>query len=184
MVIKIKDPKRWMLLPEGEVIALEGAGRRPVRLEVNAVTSAAFQVRYPDDSVAFLAAFSGMETIEFVADGPLEVWVTSEADVYFYTDEGRNIAFVDDGQVSFALPHQRRTESEQIIYMQGLMLSNMARRNEQLEVYRAEYEALEAERADSGGLGAGELSADTSVPSVDQSANAGTDGVVGDQPAA
>lgn len=185
MVIKVKDPKRWVLLPQGDIIALEGEGRRPVRLEVNAVTEASFQVVYPDASVAFLAAFRGMEVIEFVAEGPVEVWVTSTGDVHFYTDDGRNVAFVDDGQVSFAQPHQRRSESEQLIYMQGLMLANMQRRNEELEAFRAAAEAMGAENGeDDSGTGEGELSPGAGGQGVDPSADAGAGGVDGQQPAA
>lgn len=184
MVIKIRDPKRWMVLPADEVMALEGEGRRPVRLEVNAVTDASFQAVYPNGDVHHLAAFKGMDTIEFVADGPMEVWVTSEGDVYFYTDEGRNLAFVDDGKVSFAKPHERRGESDQIIYMQGLMLANMQRREQQMAVYLAAAEARAAENENSGGPVTGELPPDTGGEGVQPAPDGGTDGVAGGEPAA
>ncbi|HTN61994.1 MAG TPA: hypothetical protein VL147_10605 [Devosia sp.] len=184
MVIKVRDPKRWFLLPADEAISLEGQGRRPVRLEVNAVGEASFQAVYTDGTVAHLAAFQGMDTIEFVADGPVEVWVTSESDVYFYTDEGRNIAFVDDGKVAFTKPHERRGESEQIIYMQGLMLANMQRRNAQMEVYLAAAQAKEAESANSSGDGTGTVPPDSGTPVVERPADGGTEGVAGDTPAA
>jgi hypothetical protein len=177
MVIKVKDPKRWMRLPAGEVISLEGETVRPVRLEVNALADASFQVRYADDSVVFLAAVKGMEVIEFIADGPLEVWVTSEEDVYFYTDDGRNVAFVDDGQVSFTKPHERRSENEQLVYMQGLMLKNMARRNAELEEWRAEVEAEEA-RVNNLPPAAPSVPSDPEQPPLDPPADGGAGGVV------
>lgn len=184
MVIKVRDPLRWVKLPDGEVISLEGEGRRPVRLEVNAVTDASFQAVYPDGTVVFLAAFKGMDVIEFIADGPMEVWVTSEGEVHFYTDDGRNIAFVDDGQ-SFTKPPQRRSDSEQLIYMQGLMLANMERRNAELEQYRLAWEAREAERVqDDGGTDTGELPAGEGEPGVDPATDAGTSGVAGGDAAA
>ncbi|MFC3705920.1 hypothetical protein ACFOOL_14275 [Devosia honganensis] len=183
MVIKLKDPRRWFQLPVGDVISLEGQGRRPVRLEVNAVTDASFQLVYPDDKVIFLAAFRGMETIEFVADGPVEVWVTSESEVYFYTDEGRNLAFVNDGKVVFAKPHQRRSESEQIIYMQSLMLENERRRNAKLQAAVAEAEAREADSADSGGDDQGELPAGEGQEDPPPAPDPEPEGVAEEQPA-
>ena len=180
MVIKIKDPRRWMMLPAGEVISLEGTGRRPVRLEVNAVTDAHFQIAYPDETVAFLAAVKGIETIEFVADGPVEVWVTSEAEVYFYTDEGRNVAFVNDGKTVFTKPHVRREGSERIIYMQELMLANERRMNAKLAAAVAAYEAREAEGANSGGTGEVAVPPASGEPPLEQSSDAGATGVAGD----
>lgn len=174
MVLKIKDPKRWMQLPLGEVITLEGEGYRPVLLEVNAETDAAFQVVYPDGTVKFLTAFKGMETISFMADGPVEVWVTSEGDVHFYTDDGRNVAFVDDGAVSFAVPHQQRGPSEQVIYMQQLMLRNMQRRNEEMAVHLAAAAERELERENSGGPTEGELPSPAGEPPVQPAPDAGT----------
>lgn len=169
MVIKVKNPLRWFELPMGEVIALEGDGTRPVRLEVNTVTHASFKVVYPNDKVAFLATVNGMETIEFIAHGPCEVWVDSEAEVYFYTDDGRNIAFVNDGKVSFAIPHQRRTESEQIIYMQSLMIKNMERRNARLEVA---VQAMEAVRENGSGPDTGTVPESAGEPPVVPAADA------------
>lgn len=180
MVIKVKNPRRWMTLPFDEVINLEGEGLRPVRLEVNAEAHASFKAVYPDGTVSFLAAFQGMETIEFVADGPVEVWVTSDCEVNFYTDDGRNVAFVDDGKVNFAKPHVRRTESEQTIYMQGLMLANMQRRNEELEEFRAEYEAREAEREANAGAGEGGVAEGEEQSSESPASDEGTGGVVSD----
>lgn len=182
MVIKIKDPKRWMRLPVGDVISLDGETVRPVRLEVNALGDASFQVAYPDDTVVFLAAVKGMEVIEFIADGPVEVWVTSDEDVYFYTDDGRNVAFVEDGQVSFARPHDRRSESEQIIYMQGLMLRNMVRRNAENQQWRAEIEAERA-RVNSGATAQAGVSVEPEQPPVDPPVDGGAGGVVVAPPA-
>lgn len=183
MVIKVRDPKRWMLLPADEVITLDGVGRRPVVLEVNAVSDAAFQVVYPDGAIVHLAAFKGMETISFEANGPVEVWVTSESDVYFYTDEGRNVAFVSDGQVSFARPHERRQGSDEIIYIQSLMLANARRREEKLSAAVAAAEARELERENSGGPVTGELPADTGAAPVEPAPDGGADGVVEPEPA-
>jgi len=179
MVIKVKDPKRWVQLPLGEVITLDGEGYRPVLLEVNAETDAAFQVVYPDATVKFLAAFKGLETISFMADGPVEVWVTSEGDVHFYSDDGRVIARVDDGEASFAEPHKQRGPSEQIIYMQQLMLRNMQRRAEEMQVHLDAAAAREQELENSGGLTEGELPEASGEPPVHPTPDGGAAGVAG-----
>lgn len=179
MVIKVRDPKRWALYPVGDCIPLYGVGRRPVRLEAHAAKEAKFVAVYPDDTVVLLAAFKGMDTIEFVADGPLEVWVECEGDVYFYTDDGQSVAFVGDGQVSFAKPHERREGSDEIIYIQSLMLANAQRREAKLAAAVAAAEARELERENSGGPVTGELPPDTTQPVVDPAADGGTDSVAG-----
>lgn len=184
MVWKLRDPQRWMRIPVGDPISFEGEGIRPIRLEVNAVAEAAFEVHYPNGEYVHLAAFRGMDVIEFIADGPVELWVTSTGDVYAYTDEGRKLAFVDDGKVSFAVPHTPRTGAEQIIYMQGLALANMHRRNEELEELRVAYEAEEARREDSRRSGEGELSEGQGEPPLSGAADGGTEGVAGEIPAA
>lgn len=180
MVIKVKDPTRWETLPADEVINLEGEGVRPIRLEVNAEVHASFMLRDINDKFWFLAAFTGMDTIEFVADGPCEVWATSKKPVRFYSDDGRKVAFVDDGQVSFAKPHQRRSESEQLVYMQGLMLANAERRNAELEEMREMYEAREAEREANAGSGEGGVAEGEEQPPVSDPPDQGTGGVAGD----
>lgn len=180
MVWKLKDPMRWMMLPQGEILSFEGEGVRPVRLEVNAVADASFTAVYPNGEARHLAAFKGIDTIEFVADGPVEVWVTSESDVLFYTDEGRNVAYVDDGQVSFTVPHDRGSQTDQLIYMQGLMLRNMERRNAELE--EIVIMAREANREDRSGHGEGELPESESEPPVSEPSDAGTSGVAEPEP--
>lgn len=169
MVVKIRDPKRWFKLPDGQSIALTGTGKRTVRIEVNCEAETRFDAVYPErpdadgvleTPVYFLASVKGVEVIEFFADGPVEIWTDHAGPVWFYTDDGRNLAFVNDGKVSFAKVHQRRAESEQIIYMQSLMLANEQRRAAKLEAALETARLAEKEPVgdeNSGSAASGEL---------------------------
>ena len=139
-----------MMLPVDDNIALEGEGRRTVRLEANAPKEAVFRISYPDGEARFLASFRGIETIEFIADGPVEVWVECDEPVYFYTDDGRKLAYVNDGQISFTKVHSRRTESEQVIHMQRLQMANMERNQARLAALLEAEQARKAADAQSG----------------------------------
>lgn len=179
MAIKIGDPRRWECIPVGEILQFDGTGKRTIRLDINAEAHAVFKAVYPDEKVVFLAAFQGKEVLEFDAVGPVEVWVTSEADVYFRTDEGRKLAFVNDGKVSFAKVPQRRTGSEQVMYMQGLALANLEWRNAQLEAFREAALARGQESEDDGRSGEGELPPGEEQPPIPDPDDAGTEGVAG-----
>lgn len=190
MAIKVRDPRRWKRLPQDMALSLDGEGRRPVTLEVHVVGHVQFECLYPDDTVGFLGTVhNAMDRIEFIADGPVEVWAlpVNEAEqvkVCFYTDEGRNVAFVNDGKVSFTVPHMRRTESERVMEMQALMLAN-AKRNEArmagyIEAYRErEAKRRAAEAENSSGAGEAELSAGEGEQDASAAPDAGAESVVG-----
>lgn len=190
MVIKIRDPRRWATLPEGHAIACTGFGQRNVRIEVNCEVETRFDAVYPpvtdpvtgevSEPVHFLASVKGLEVIEFFADGPVEVWTDHAGPVHFFTDDGRNLAFVNDGKVSFAQVHQRRPENEQLIYVQHLMLENERRRSAKLEasLEAARLAAEEGASSENGGSTTeGELSPKPETDGVQQPPDADGEGV-------
>ena len=191
MTIKIRDPRRWKRMPDDMALTLEGQGRRPVTLEVHTMGRVKFEAVYPDETVAFLGIVEdAIEKIEFVAQGPVEVWALPAVDgdvidVFFYTDEGRNLAFVNDGKVSFTVPHMRGSENERLIEMQALMLANSQRNEARMAGYLEKFREREAARRaaeaqDDGGDGEGELSEGEGQQDPPAALDGGTEGVAGE----
>lgn len=185
MAIKVRDPRRWRRMPADEAIAFGAAGRRNVKLEMNVPTECQVHAVYPDDGVVFLASFKGMETIEFVADGALEIWVTSDGtevhkEVWFYADDGHDLSFPDVGEASFVKMHSRRSQSEQIIHMQQLAMANMERNMAALEAINAQlWEQANAQDQDGGGTGEGAIPDGEGEASGSAASDASGEGMAG-----
>lgn len=150
MTINVGNPRRFEILMPGDTIYLGGSqGVRPVTLEVNSETDVSWKVIYEEGDVRFLATTKGRDKLRFVAEGRCHVEATSEGEVYYDTDDGRIVAYVNDDAEVFAQPHRPRTGDERVIYMQRLQILNMERNEAKMLaiVERAEARAKEAQIA-------------------------------------
>lgn len=137
MTVKLRNVTKWKLLPIGEVLSLPKPEPRVIRLEVNCVAETRVDVLV-DETLVFLWAGQGLQTIEFAVPGPCEVIFTSEAEVFYATDDSGDAGVVDMEETPFTSIMNRRVRNPQMELMMFKMEQNINRR---LDQQREEYEA-------------------------------------------
>lgn len=137
MTVKLRNVTKWKLLPIGEVLSLPKREPRLIRLEVNCVADTRVDVVL-DETCVFLWAGQGLQTIEFAVPGPCEVVFTSEAEVFYSTDDSGEAGVVDMEETPFTSIMNRRVRNPQIELMMFKMQQNIERR---LDQQRDEYQA-------------------------------------------
>lgn len=134
MVVRVHNVTKWQELPSGEVLALVGVERRKIRLELNCPEPTRFDLVWKppaaqsEDSV-FLGVCDGLDVIEFSAPaGECKVVPTSESEVWFFTNEGDQIAVPRPETATFTKVATRRTRNHELELMMHRLEQNMARR--------------------------------------------------------
>lgn len=175
MTIKIGNIQRFTRFPTGTALHLPGEAARRVKLQVNTEYDTRLDVVTDAGEVLFLARVNGLQTVEFVIDGPADVLATSEGEVWLSTDEGRHITY-KSGKPSFVTLDFERTP-ELTEYEKLMAIANLKREQREAEE-RAIWEARMAELqekvdgatqkpANSGAGGGGEEEAGDSAGSDD-----------------
>jgi len=127
MVVRIHNVSKWVKVPEGKVIELVGDRDRKVRIEVNCPEPTRFDV-VEGDFLTFLAVVQGYEVLEFVAGAQAHVVPTTEGEVWYFTNDGDQIAEERDDLVSFTKIASRRARNPELELMMFKMNQNMERR--------------------------------------------------------
>lgn len=142
MVVRIQNVGKWAEIEPGKVLELQGDALRKVRLEVNCPAPTRFDVIElvgGENKVTFLAVVVGHETLEFTVTGEAHVAPTSDEGVWFFTNDGDNVAFDVPGAVSFTKVMNRRARNPAQEMIMFKMEQNMLRR---LEAQSAEIAVL------------------------------------------
>lgn len=147
MTIRLNNLSKWALLTPGNVFSFPGTEPRRVRIEFNCEAPTRIDVYYDDpdndgDSKGtFVAVVMGMETVEFTAPPGAHLVATSDGEVWYFTNEGDQIANTRE-QVSFTRVMSRRSRNPELERMMFKMEQNMNRRmNAQLAEVEARYAA-------------------------------------------
>lgn len=136
MVIRLNNLDKWFQLEAGHSIQLQGDGERKLRIEFNMEHHASVSM-LADGKYTFLAAFQGLETLEFYANAP-EIEVTSDGQVWFFTTDGDPMGVENPDAVNFTKPMGMRTRSDQLEIMIRRQAENYERRlYQQAEEYNA-----------------------------------------------
>lgn len=166
MVVRIHNVGKWAMLKAGEVLELQGDRLRKIRLEVNCPAPTRFDV-VEGEKLTFLAVVVGHETLEFTASADAHVVPTSVEEVWFFTNDGDQVAFDVPGAVSFTKVMNRRARNPEQEMIMFKMEQNMLRR---MEAQSAEINALRlvAEaKAAGANIETGELEEDDAANGVD-----------------
>lgn len=191
MVVRIHNIAKWAMIPAGQVLKLSGEHRRKVRVEVNCEAPTRLDVIEGEDEGekgTFLAVVQGYEVLEFVVSGVARLVPTTEGEVWYFTNDGDQIAADMPELESFTKIASRRARNPELEMMMFKMNQNMERR---LATQAAEIEALrEAQAAaevphnpetgeviEDGEVGAGNDPGTAGAP-------AGGEGVIAEPPAA
>lgn len=150
MVVRVHNPSKWAAIQPGNVLQIPNVVEpRVVRIEFNAPAPARVDLVQEDGSIVFLAAFSGMEVVEFTAEQPCQVAVTSDEDVFFFTNEGDSISFENPHAVSFVQYWERTPRNPELERMMWKMEANMMRRLQQ-QADEREQARVRAEQRENG----------------------------------
>lgn len=134
MAVKLENLSKWTRLPVGKPLALDGKQDRWIRLHVNCAVPTHFTaVPFTEDSEepgdpVFLAVVQGRETIEFVASGYVEIIVTGEDDIFYFTPDGDQIAVEFEDARSFTKIASRRARNPELEYLMYKQQQNIERR--------------------------------------------------------
>lgn len=156
MVVRIFSLKDWAKLAPGDVLKLPGGEQsRKIRVEVNCVGPARFDVVVDRADPVFLAVVEGYEVLEFTAAGDVTLWPTSEHEVWYFTNDGDQIATSRPEAVSFTnIVSRGQVVSPEQELIAAKMFMNMKRREAEL---LAEVEQLRAAAQPAHDLETGEI---------------------------
>lgn len=158
MVVRIHNTGKWSQLEAGKIFKLTGMQRRRVRLEVNCEMPTRFDVVEDDDRVTFLAVVQGQEALEFSAGPNAHVAALSEGEVWFFTNDGDQVAIERPEAVSFTTIAGRRTRNPEMERMMFKMEQNMTRRMTALALELAEMAAAAPHDPETGEVSDGQVS--------------------------
>lgn len=166
MAIKLKNLSKWNELPPHMSIMCRGdneGGKRKIVLNLNTDAPMRFSA-IERGAVYFLGVVDGVETIEFTAEGEVEVSADGDGTVWYWTDDGDAHAYEHaEGYKLFVRPFEEESRSPEMEALAAKLEERHARRmalansnNErlyaQLAEERAARDALERqeERLDDG----------------------------------
>lgn len=99
MTVRITNPRDWAQIKPGHTLPLGGERQRTVKIEFNTEAPTSVRMSYfdlePDqdgnfaEHWCFIALIEGNEKVEVVADPGSEISVTSEGEVWFFTNDGQ-----------------------------------------------------------------------------------------------
>nr|QJB21595.1 MAG: hypothetical protein [Microvirus sp.] len=140
MVVRIHNIGKWNVCQPGKVLELAGTHKRKIRLEVNCVAPTRVDV-IEGEKGTFLAVVQGYEVIEFVAGAQAHVAFTSDDEVWYFTNDGDEIAAERPEVVSFTKIASRRARNPELELMMFKQQQNINRR---LDALAAENAAMRA----------------------------------------
>lgn len=146
MAIKLHNLSKWAPIAAGTLLELAGEFTRPIRLHVNApgdtLAHLVIKVRNPEGDYVerrvFLAAFSGLQILEFTATGTVQVAFSGPDEVWYFTDDGDQIAYIRPDTPVFTKMMERRVRNPDLERMMWKLEQNARRRESMM---RAEFEA-------------------------------------------
>lgn len=144
MVVRIHNLSKWLALQPGEMLELKGQDKRRVTLEVNCPALTRFDVVI-GDVPTFLAVVQGWETLQFSAPAECFLVATSDDEVWYFTNDGDQIAAQRPEAVTFTKIANRRTRNPDLERMMFKMEQNALRREAAL---RDEIDAMRAAQAE------------------------------------
>lgn len=143
MVVRIHNVGKWSQLKPGALIELTKTMGRRVRLQVNCEVPTRFDV-IEGERGTFLAVVEGLETIEFTAGADAYIGAspsTDSGEVWYFTNDGDQVAADRPEAVSFTKIASRRTRNPELEHMMFKMEQNMNRRIAALAQEMAQYQA-------------------------------------------
>lgn len=92
MVVRLHNPEKWELLEPGKALQLgsDDPSPRLIRVQVNCPEPTRFDVS-GEAGTLFLAVVHGMEWLEFTAAGVVELVPSTDTDVWYFTEDGRDV---------------------------------------------------------------------------------------------
>lgn len=157
-MISLKTLDRWSLMKPEEGVVFEGRHARKIRLHVNAPDVARLYL-VDGKRRRFLARFCGLDVIEFVAAGNVQI-ATMDDDVWFYCAEQEPTHREVVDPVVFTKIAQRKSRNPELEQMMFLMNQNIERRFAAQEAAHArELAALKKGKDDGGEINVHERSA-------------------------
>lgn len=144
MVIRLHNVSKWKLLEQG-FLPFVGDHHRKIRIDVNCEVVTRFDIVQPgegddDDKLTMLAAgVQGLETLEFSAPADTVLHVTSEGEVWYFTNEGDDQSVPGVEDEIFTTIANRRARNPQLEMMMFKQEQNMNRR---LKAQAAEFQAM------------------------------------------
>lgn len=141
MTVRLFNLDKWARLEPGNILELVANDTRRIRLEFNCPAPTRIDVLGADDSVTFLAVVEGHQVVEFYGNATTHVIATSDDDVFYFTNDGENVATDSPDAVSFVKIAGRRERNPELERMMFKLEQNMMRRID------AEKAALEMARA-------------------------------------
>jgi hypothetical protein len=143
MVVRIHNVSKWAALQPGDILELRGLDRRRVRVEFNCPAPTRIDV-VEGDKPTFLAIVQGYEVVEFTAGAEVHLVATSEDEVWYFTNDGDQIAVERPEAVSFTKIASRRARNPDLELMMFKMEQNISRRTAALEAELAAMRAAQA----------------------------------------
>lgn len=128
MTIKIGNVSKWSRLPIASALELSGETPRKVRLELNTTMPTHVVAIDNKDQERFLAMVNGLETLEFITDGPVAIACTTEGEVWYFTQDGDNDAIELPLEVPFTKIAQRRHRNPELELLMYKQQQNIERR--------------------------------------------------------
>lgn len=150
MAMRIHNVTKWRKYDPAVGLSFNGLDGRLIEIELNTEVRARVDL-VRDDATIFLGIVDGLQRLEFVTDDPwVDLVVTSEGEVWYFTNEGDYGATVHPEAVSFTKPMQRRARNPQLERMMYEMRQNEMRREALLQEQAAQFAYWRAmrERAD------------------------------------
>ena len=120
--MRLENLSKWTKLgPEG-VLALQGEDKRRVKVEVNvAVPTSVHCVAIGEDGEPgepiFLGIVERLDEVRFTAEGPCELWFSTDDEVWYSTTDGLNTALERPEQVSFTKIEERQSTNPELALM-------------------------------------------------------------------
>lgn len=136
MVLKVNNLGKWRMLPVGDFLQLPEDRLRRVRIEVNCASPTSIEcVEFPEGEAprhTFLGVITGLEILEFVVETRCELIFTSDSDVWYFTQDGDQIAVEVLGATSFTELAVRTERNPQLEMMMFKANQNIEARFRQL----------------------------------------------------
>lgn len=179
MTIKLNNLSKWQELPADKSLFLRGGAEAVRRITVHFNTDAPTRIVAREYGVEyFLGRIDGKDSVEFSAEGEVEVAAEGDGSVWYWTDDGDVHAFEHaEGSRLFVKPMTRETRSPEMEVMARKIQERNDRRFEiQAAANQRLFDQLAAEREARVKLEAEQRLGDTSATGEPDASPAGDAG--------